>query len=89
MSNQNADSNTIAVNARVFEDNFNVLSQIINNYPTTNYTEGSSFGESETDNSLGATSNHVHEKKTLTKSFKYYLLILFSSIYLIYVSLQR
>lgn len=71
------------MNAQVFEDNFNVLSQIINNYPTTNYTEG--LNGSETDSSLG-TSSQEHEKKPLTDSFKYYLLILFSSIYLIYVS---
>lgn len=74
---------TVPVNAQVFEDNFNVLSQIINNYPTTNYTEG--LTGSETDSSLG-TSSQEHEKKPLTDSFKYYLLILFSSIYLIYVS---
>lgn len=76
---------TVPVNAQVFEDNFNVLSQIINNYPTTNYTEG--LTGSETDSSLGGTNSQEHEKKPLTDSFRYYLLILFSSIYLIYVSL--
>lgn len=79
--------NKPAVNVGVFEDNFNVLSQIINNYPTSNYTEGN-FRESEieTDNSLGTNSVEHVEKTPLTQSFKYYLLILFSSIYLIYVS---
>lgn len=75
--------NSVPANAQVFEDNFNVLSQIINTYPTTNYTDG--LNGSETDSSLG-TSSQEHEKKPLTDSFKYYLLILFSSIYLIYVS---
>ena len=80
---QQTPENAVPVNAQVFEDNFNVLSQIINNYPATSYTEG--LTGSETDSSLGNNSQE-HEKKPLTNSFRYYLLILFSTIYLIYVS---
>lgn len=82
MPNLNSED-TVAVNARVFEDNFNALSHIINNYPAANYTEG--LDESE-DASLSASNSQVHQKPALTNKFKYYLLAFFSCIYLIYVS---
>jgi len=73
--------NTVTVNSRVFEDNFNVLSQIIGN--NINYTE-EHFASSETDNSLSTSNSERVDRQPLTQSFKYCILVIFSFIFLIY-----
>lgn len=83
MANIENNANIVSGNARVFEDNFNVLSQIINNYPATSYTEG--IRNDETDNSLSTSNSQNQERKPLTDKFRIYLLVFFSTIFLIYV----